>query len=87
MYDLVYQEMEISGVATELEKPIYMDRVGNFVEKENAYGLKVTHRITHPQYILHGDEVGNNKNQRSDGSFGVEKRLASTKNKGSKISS
>ena len=50
--------------------PLWQDKVGNFVSEENAYGCKVTHELTDPDYCIVLDEVGGNINQKGDGHIG-----------------
>ena len=48
---------------------------------EAALGMKFTHRVKHPEYMLFVDEVGNNTNMKDDEKFGGERFL---KEKGQK---
>ena len=75
MYKHCYEEMVHAGVAVKLEQPVWMDKHGVECEENEAYGRKVTHVITHPEYCVVGDEVGGNTNQKGDGHIGGEKVL------------
>jgi hypothetical protein len=78
MYDLVYEQMVAAGVAKELapEDQYWVNAEGDRVENENnAVGLKVTIEITHPQWILFGDEVGTSLSQKDDGHVAGQKFL------------
>ena len=76
MYDLVYEAMNMAGVAEKLSEPEWQNQSGQKVSCESeATGEKVEYRILHPDYILHVDEVGNNTCQRDDGHKGGQKYL------------
>ena len=76
MYDLVYEAMHVAGVAEKLTVPEWQNKAGEKVSCESeATGEKVEYRVTHPDYILHVDEVGNNTCQRDDGHKGGQKFL------------
>ena len=51
---------------------------------EEALGMKVMHRVNHPEYMLFVDEVGNNINMKDDGKVGG-KRLLKEKGQRAKI--
>ena len=54
-----------------------MNKKGETVKDESeAFGLKCTHKLIHPEYVLFADEVGSNTNQKEDGNYGGDKRLA-----------
>ena len=76
MYKLVYSGMVKAGVAIELEEGEWQDINGQKCEEKDAHGLKVHHQLTHPEYVVHVDEVGNNTNQKDNGLVGGEKRLS-----------
>ena len=60
-----------TGVAVELDSPVWMDRAGNEVEDEaDAYGCKVTHKVIRPDMCICGDEVGGNLSMKGDGNEG-----------------
>lgn len=70
MYDVIYEEMVDAGVAEFLEEEVWTDRDGNVVEEKLAYGLSQNIKITHPHYIIFGDETGFNTSQKKDGHVG-----------------
>jgi len=76
MYDLVYEQMVAAGVARCLPPDEHYWVNGNG-EKTNcesdACGLKVTIDITHPEWIIFGDEVGTDISQKDDGHVGGQK--------------
>ena len=74
MYDLTYEGFVRARVAVELpeNEQYYVDKQGNKTSAENAVGRKVKYKITHPQWILHGDEVGTDTCQEDDGHIGVQ---------------
>ena len=45
--------------------------------RDEAVGLKVTVEITHPQWIIFGDEVGTDLSQKEDGHVGGQKFVVS----------
>ena len=71
MYNLVYDRMKEARILEALDKPVWMNRKGDIVmSAEEALGMKVTHRVKHPGYMLFLDEVGNNTNMKYDGKVG-----------------
>ena len=53
-----------------------MNRNGDIVmSAKEALGMKVTHQVKHPEYILFVDEVGNNTNMKDDGKVGGERLI------------
>jgi hypothetical protein len=67
MYSLVYKEMVAAGVATQLDEPIYFDKVNNIVgEGDEHFGTLSDVQVTDPSYILFVDETGSNTNMRKD---------------------
>ena len=70
MYDHAIEEMVAAGVAEPLDKPTWQDRNGHPCSEQSAYGCMVTHRLTHPEMCLVGDEVGGNLSQAGDGHAG-----------------
>ena len=70
MYNHCINEMVDAGVAVELDEPIWMDRSGNECDEADAYGCKVTHRVTRPGMCICGDEVGGNLSMKGDGNEG-----------------
>ena len=75
MYDLVYESMKIAGVAKKIVELEWQNDLCEKVTKERAFGEKVEYRVTHPEYILFADEVGNNTCQKDDGHMGGQKYL------------
>jgi hypothetical protein len=77
MYDGAYDEMVAVGVAKHLNEKVWMDKDGNIgVEsKEMACGIKVDTVLTHLDYVLFVDKVGNNMKQKNDGHVGGGKYL------------
>jgi hypothetical protein len=67
MYDVIYDEFVAANVARALETPVFMDRLGNIVEEDQKFGESIDIEITHPDYILFGDETGCNTSQKKDG--------------------
>ena len=67
--------MANAGVARWLpsSKHYYVNDEGEKVESEGDVGLKVTVEITHPEWILFGDEVGVDISQKDDGNIGEQK--------------
>ena len=74
--------MKEARILEALDEPVWMNREGEIVmSAEEALGMKVTHRVKHPEYMLFVDEVGNNTNMKYDGKVGGERLL---KEKGQK---
>jgi hypothetical protein len=74
MYDCVEDALVSCGLAEKLDEPVWMDKEGNIVDKEeDAFGLKMHDQITHPEFCLVGDEVGGNTSQKGDGHVGGKK--------------
>ena len=67
--------MVAAGVAKVLKSPVWNDKEGKICEEATAYGCKITHQITHPEYCVVMDEVGGNINQTGDGDVGTEMYL------------
>ena len=80
MYNLVYEQMVRSGVAEHLapDEYYYVNKVGEKVDsKEESVGLQVKINVTHPEWILFGDEVGTEISQKNDGNVGGQKFVVS----------
>ena len=61
---------------TMLEEPEWQDKDGKRVEFESeAYGCKVTSKITRPVMVVFGNEVGANIYITGDGHIGGEKLI------------
>ena len=67
--------MEIAGFVEKLVEPEWQNDLGEKVTKDRTVGEKVECRVTHPEYILFADEVGNNTCQKDDGHMGGQKYL------------
>ena len=79
MYDLVYGQMVNARVAKYLlpDYYYYVNDKGQKVDSESeSVGALVKIEITHPQWILFGDKVGNNISQKNDGHVGGQKFVA-----------
>ena len=72
MYDCVYSQMVIAGVARQLPKKVYRDRDGVIVDEEKAFGLASEYELLHPEMVVTVDETGANTNQKSHGHLGGE---------------
>jgi hypothetical protein len=72
MYDMTYEIWTAARCAVRLPESEwhYVDASGNRAAKGNAAGRLVKHKITHPEGILHGDEVGTAMCQEDDGPIG-----------------
>jgi hypothetical protein len=73
MYSLVYEQMVDAGVARNLpvEEAFWTNDSSEIVETEaDASGCKVEVGIEHPEWILFGDKVGTDINQKDDGHIG-----------------
>ena len=76
MYNLVYDRMKEARILEDLDEPVWINREGDIVmSAEEALGMKVIHRVKHPEYMLFVDEVGNNTNMKDDGKVGGERLL------------
>ena len=74
MYDQVYEAMVCSDVAIKLDDAVWLNKENNIVQsKEEAFGRQTQYYITHPDYLVFVDEVGDNTSQRNDGNAGGEK--------------
>ena len=67
MYDVIYDEYVDAGVAKPRAVSVFMDRAGNICDEESKFGEPCDIEITHPEYILFGDETGCNTSQKKDG--------------------
>ena len=73
IYDEVYEAMVECKVGRKLEVPVFRDCHDNVCEEMNAFGLRCTHEIIHPDMCLVVDEVGSNLSQKGDGHIGGQK--------------
>ena len=53
-----------------------MKKVKQSKMNQRHLGLKCTHKLIHPEYVLFADEVGSNTNKKENRNYGGEKRLA-----------
>ena len=74
-YEHCYDEMMKMGMEIKLETPFWLDKNDIDFTKEGAFGKKVTHIITHPEYWIVANEVGMNTNQKGDSYKGGQKFL------------
>ena len=73
MYDLEYEQMIKSGIAVALPESdwYYINDEGEKVDCEkDAVGHLVKVEITHPEWLLFGDEVGTEMSMKDDGHIG-----------------
>ena len=73
MYELVYEQMVEANIAVRLpeEEQYWVDVTGNIVDSEDdAAGHKCTIKLTNPEWLLFGDEVGTELAQDGDGHIG-----------------
>ena len=75
MYDEIYAAMEIAGVATGLAEPVWVNKDQEETSKEEAFGRRITHLLTRPDYVVFVDEVGSNLSQEGDGAVGGERKI------------
>ena len=57
MYQEVYSALVDSGLATKLNKSIYMDIDGNVTARNKTFGTKCTQTLDHPDMCIVVDEV------------------------------
>jgi hypothetical protein len=57
---------------------VFMDRLGLIVDKDTKFGEEIDFEITHPDWILFGDETGCNTSQRQDGNIASTKYVVGT---------
>ena len=76
MYNLVYDWMKEARILEDIDEPVWMNCEGDIVmSADEDLGMKVTHQVKHPEYMLFVDEVGNNTNMKDDGKVGGERML------------
>jgi hypothetical protein len=75
MYDVIYDELVDAGVAIKLDSPVFTDRNGKEVSKNERFGKEQDIKITHNHYILFADETGCNTLQKKDGQVGGTKLI------------
>ena len=62
--------MEEAGVAMKYPKPLWMNKDGIVVSKEDSYGFKVTHDLNYTEMCLVCNEVRGNTSPKGDGQKG-----------------
>ena len=76
IYDSIEKALIEAKVMTMLEEPEWQDKDGNRVKFESeAYGCRVTSKITRPDMVLLGDEFGGNIDMIGDGHIVGEKLI------------
>ena len=73
MYDLIIDEMIYCNLAKKLDQPQWQNKNGQVCDEEEAFGCKVTHRVTLSDMFLVMDEVGSDTSQKGGGAVGGEK--------------
>ena len=68
-------EMVDANVAIKLDKPVWMDRLGNLFSEEEAFGCKVFYKLMMPDMCLCRDKVGVFLSMKGDGHIRGEKLL------------
>ena len=76
-----------ANVTFEFDGPVWMDAHGNICKEKDAAGFKVTHDITHSDYFLVADELGDKMSQKGDGHVGGTRLLCEKELAPKKISS
>ena len=77
--------MKEARILEAFDEPVWMNcEVEIVMSAEEALGMKVTHRLKHPEYMLFVEEFGNNTNMKDDGNA-VGERLLREKHQKSKI--
>ena len=79
MYELIYKQMVDAGIAQHLpeDEHYWVDKAGEVVDtSEQAAGNKCTIELTHPEWLLFGDEVGTDTAQDDDGHIGGQTYLS-----------
>jgi len=64
MYDVIYDAMIESRVASRRPIPVYTDRQGKEVGVGERFGLEQDIKIDHKHYLLFADESGCSTNQK-----------------------
>jgi len=75
MYTEVYSHLVESGLAVKHSEPVWRNKEGEVVEKEQAVGLQSEYELIHPEWLVFVDEVGSNTSQTKDGHVGGETYL------------
>ena len=66
MHTYDYSEIKEARVSELLHSLAWMDTEGNDVKESAAYGCKTTYWLTHPEYCIVLDEVGDNINMEGE---------------------
>ena len=77
MYDEIYQNLYIAGLACKHPEPLWRDENGEVVEEHKAYGLASHYELIHPDWLLFVDECGSNTSQTKDGQVSGQRFLCS----------
>jgi hypothetical protein len=71
MYADVYSRMVECGAALKLPDAVWVNKEGAIVQtKDEAWGRLTNYLLTHPDYVIFVDEVGDNTSQKNDGNVG-----------------
>jgi hypothetical protein len=71
MYEEIYKNLCLAGLACEHPEPVWRDKNGEAVEsEEQAFGCKSQFELIHPDHLIFVDEVGSNTSQTKDGNVG-----------------
>lgn len=58
-----------------MDDPVWLDKKGNEVTKDLAFGRQCTHRLIRPDMCIVADETGGNISQKGDGHIGGRKLI------------
>ena len=72
MHNCVGYSMINTGIAVGLDKPVWINYLGEVVTEEEYFGYKVSLDIADPYYTIVLDEVGGNTNRKGYGNIGGE---------------
>ena len=75
MFEKIILNLVEAGLAVPFEEPLWMDKLGNPCNPDEAFGCKVTHQILYPEDVIVADELGGNLSQQGDGNLGGEKLM------------
>ncbi len=76
MYDQVYEATVHSNVAIKLDKAVWVIKDNQIVQsKDEIFGKQTQYYVTHPDYLVFVDEVGDNRSQQNDGNEACEGRI------------
>ena len=81
--DLLYEQMELCGIAERCEK-MHVNKNGEKFNKKDVFGLSIDINLIYPDFLLHVDKTGFNLNSRNDGN--IREELQNGDAKGEKIS-